>query len=545
MDQYNKYITTNKRLGLVNWMLNVSRIFKLRSHTFQSAVNIMDSYFLKIDFEPNAEELSQTAVLCLKISSMICEIRPLFMDDVLYLLDIDTDNEFTNNIISSQLCTVELSILEKLNYKVYYLTIWKYIKQFWAKRNLPEQYYHLAYSLANILLSTNDYLRFDPKILADKIINICIVLEEDPECYETLIEDELEYQYIHLIWNRAYHKFKDYFNAVISTTLLSKHQVKVPPIQLSSNIKFPNSIFCTKIYPEKEFTMYSKKTVKKIDFQNKLGSGTYGSVYKITYDDNQIAMKKIRNKSTFVIDSNMIREVNNLMILSGHPNIINIEGYYYWDLTSTMYIGLDLMDTSLAIYLTKNNISESLKIKYVLQLLEAINYMHSKGIMHRDLSASNILIKGSTLKIGDFGSARFFSGDTLDTKYTRNVCSINYRAMELLMGIFPYNNKIDIWSCGCLITEILTGKRIFNGLKEAEVINKIHDILGVPDADSMNMSVFLSKSKIPLVTQGTLFTPLNLYPNQFPIIYQMLDYNPYKRPNAENCLKKIKESFDS
>jgi len=102
------------------------------------------------------------------------------------------------------------------------------------------------------------------------------------------------------------------------------------------------------------------------------------------------------------------------------------------------------------------NISE---IKCLMrQLLQAVDYLHKQGIIHRDLKTSNLLYneKGQ-LKVCDFGLSR----QGTNGAFTPTVVTLGYRAPEILLGSENYSSAIDMWSVGCIFAELLLGEPFF------------------------------------------------------------------------------------
>ena len=87
---------------------------------------------------------------------------------------------------------------------------------------------------------------------------------------------------------------------------------------------------------------------------------------------------------------------------------------------------------------------------YMKQLLQGLHHCHSKGVLHRDLKGSNLLISNNgQLKIADFGLARTFSEN--NSQYTNRVITLWYRPPELLLGSVHYGPAIDMWSAGYVV----------------------------------------------------------------------------------------------
>ncbi|ODV80203.1 kinase-like protein [Suhomyces tanzawaensis NRRL Y-17324] len=116
------------------------------------------------------------------------------------------------------------------------------------------------------------------------------------------------------------------------------------------------------------------------------------------------------------------------------------------------------------------------------QILKGLKFLHSRNIMHCDVKPENIMIKFPTdpeltdvhIKIIDFGSSCFKN----EVSYTY-IQSRFYRAPEVMLGS-KYNEKIDIWSLGCILAELFTGNPLLPGKNEYEQIGMIVDMVGAP-----------------------------------------------------------------
>lgn len=174
---------------------------------------------------------------------------------------------------------------------------------------------------------------------------------------------------------------------------------------------------------------------------------------------SQVAIKFIRRESIpkgSERESKVHREINALKRLS-HPNIIKLEEV----LQNDKYIGIVLEYASggeLFDYILQHRyLKDSLACRLFAQLVSGVHYMHSKGIVHRDLKLENLLLdKHKNIVITDFGFVNSFStGNELMKTSCGSPC---YAAPELVISNEPYEaRKVDIWSCGVILYAMLAG----------------------------------------------------------------------------------------
>ena len=210
------------------------------------------------------------------------------------------------------------------------------------------------------------------------------------------------------------------------------------------------------------------------DNYDQIGQGTYGKVFKSQYisGNNElktVAVKKISiNKlSNSGYHTSALREVSILKNLQ-HENIIKILDIFLTEpkrnKKGNISIIYEYIENDLSSLMDNKVVFSIESIKCIMhQILKGIEYLHSNYIIHRDLKTANILIKNDGIvKLADFGMARKIKMlPSLNKAYTNNVCTIWYRAPELLLNESIYRTEIDMWSIGCVFAELLINKPIF------------------------------------------------------------------------------------
>jgi serine/threonine protein kinase len=146
---------------------------------------------------------------------------------------------------------------------------------------------------------------------------------------------------------------------------------------------------------------------------------------------------------------------------------------------------LELYPFNLFQFIQKSKkIGISLKaIKFLTKkILNAIAFLHFNNIVHSDLKPDNILLieddEDLIVKIADFGSAIENKENSCFSESKIYMQTTNYKAPELILGKGVYSEKIDVWSCGCILAEILLGRPIFSGKNELDVMDKIIQFSG-------------------------------------------------------------------
>jgi casein kinase II subunit alpha len=242
----------------------------------------------------------------------------------------------------------------------------------------------------------------------------------------------------------------------------------------------------------------------RYEIVGRVGGGKYSEVFRAVDNVNQdtcvikvlkpVAPKKIK------------REIKILRNLTGGPNIVALldvvrdpSARYH----SLIMEQVDCMEwKQLYPRLTEHDIKY-----YVLQLLRALDFVHSRGIIHRDVKPGNVMFdhKQRRLCLIDWGLAEFYHPNT---EYHIRVGSRYYKPPELLVGYRLYDYSLDLWALGCMLASmIFKREHFFKGVDNDDQLLKILRILGTDEFDR-----YLEAYGIPFETEHEQL--LNNYPKQ-------------------------------
>ncbi|XP_015511505.1 glycogen synthase kinase-3 beta isoform X1 [Neodiprion pinetum] len=267
-----------------------------------------------------------------------------------------------------------------------------------------------------------------------------------------------------------------------------------------------------------------------------IGNGSFGVVYQAKLCDTgeMVAIKKVLQDKRF-----KNRELQIMRRLE-HCNIVKLKYFFYssGDKKDEVYLNLVLEYIPETVYKVARHYSKSKQtipisfIKlYMYQLFRSLAYIHSLGICHRDIKPQNLLLDPETgvLKLCDFGSAKHLVKGEPNVSY---ICSRYYRAPELIFGAIDYTTKIDVWSAGCVLAELLLGQPIFPGDSGVDQLVEIIKVLGTPTREQIReMNPNYTEFKFPQIKSHPwqkVFrarTP----PEAMELVARLLEYTPSLR----------------
>uniref|UniRef100_A0A383VKX5 Protein kinase domain-containing protein n=1 Tax=Tetradesmus obliquus TaxID=3088 RepID=A0A383VKX5_TETOB len=242
--------------------------------------------------------------------------------------------------------------------------------------------------------------------------------------------------------------------------------------------------------PKREAVVYTKATVQdfleRYEVGETVGVGGFAVVKrgrdKVTSEPVAI---KVVDKSRYAAGDNSLEREIQVLCKVDHPNCIKLYAVYITGrkvyIVTELVTGGELLDR----VTEKGNYTEMDAAHIIRQILQGVQYLHSHGIVHRDLKLENMVmlnqLDDSPVKIADFGLSKFFSNDNV----LSTMCgSPQYVAPEVLGvgdGLKEYSPAVDMWSVGVILFILLSGYSPFDDDNDAVLFEKIKS--GNYDAD--------------------------------------------------------------
>jgi mitogen-activated protein kinase 1/3 len=253
-----------------------------------------------------------------------------------------------------------------------------------------------------------------------------------------------------------------------------------------------------------------------------------------------VAIKKVTLDGRTTTAVKILREIKALSFFD-HPNIVKL--YDIVELPSKefveLYFVIDFMDYDLDYVIRQTEVSVDL-IRYLLYyILRGLKCIHSALMIHRDLKPRNILVnKSCDVQICDFGLAREMSDDLSVYVETRW-----YRAPEIIMDWRRYDTKVDIWSVGCILAEMLLRKPVWPGTNAQDQIDRILRTVGVPTIDQIE-GIGTEISREYCISKTSTFGPHGEFdtvfgefdPQAVDLLRKLVAFSPHERADVQTAI---------
>ncbi|KAL9051701.1 MAG: hypothetical protein Q9162_005851 [Coniocarpon cinnabarinum] len=218
--------------------------------------------------------------------------------------------------------------------------------------------------------------------------------------------------------------------------------------------------------------------LENYEIVRKIGRGKYSEVFEgINVANYQKCVIKVLKP---VKKKKIKREIKILQNLSGGPNIVGLLDVVRDSQSKTPSLIFEYVNNTDFRSLYPKFVDYDVRY-YIFELLKALDYCHSKGIMHRDVKPHNVMIdhEKRTLRLIDWGLAEFYHNGT---EYNVRVASRYFKGPELLVDLQEYDYSLDMWSLGAMFASMIFRKEpFFHGNSNSDQLVKIAKVLGTDD----------------------------------------------------------------
>ncbi|CAD8071893.1 unnamed protein product [Paramecium sonneborni] len=271
-----------------------------------------------------------------------------------------------------------------------------------------------------------------------------------------------------------------------------QQEFKLPQKIIELYAKYQNKSQKVKKFQLQEHTFMLEDNYSPAEI---IGSGAYGCVIQAddknakTEKDRQVAIKKIERAFEHRLYAKRTLRELKILRLMRHENIVELKTLLLpksREEFEDVYMVTELLETDLAQVIKSDQVLTDEHIQlFLYQILRGLKYLHTAGILHRDLKPRNLLLnRNCDLKICDFGLGRAMADPTSSNNaniMTYYVETRWYRAPELLVSFKNYTPAVDMWSVGCILAELLLRKPFLRGDSTKRQVKLIFELLGTPN----------------------------------------------------------------
>ncbi|CAN6896945.1 unnamed protein product [Brassica oleracea] len=285
---------------------------------------------------------------------------------------------------------------------------------------------------------------------------------------------------------------------------LSLNGSSFDPYPREEEISLPTVMSKARVYTDvnvirpKEYWDYESLNVEwgeQDDYEvvRKVGRGKYSEVFEgINMNSNEKCVIKILKP---VKKKKIRREIKILQNLCGGPNIVKLLDVVRDQHSKTPSLIFEYVNSTDFKVLYPTLTDYDIRY-YIYELLKALDYCHSQGIMHRDVKPHNVMIDHELrkLRLIDWGLAEFYHPGK---EYNVRVASRYFKGPELLVDLQDYDYSLDMWSLGCMFAGMIFRKEpFFYGHDNQDQLVKIAKVLGTDE-----LNAYLNKYQLELDAQ--------------------------------------------